>query len=185
MENYSTDKGCWDELAFYGNPANGSTTSLPFASCHFNPVEFDTKQVRHLENGVWNTWEDHMHKPARCELSLEINRITRLNVKVCERTGSGSQDPMYIKLTNDDGEDCESEGLPIGDSQIGHFLTFSSGSLGSCKNFTVTTTTTARLFNDGNDDLCITDLYLDTATQDGKTKVLRCRYDANTHLHYR
>ena len=185
MENIWADKGCFDELAFYGNPANGSTTSLPFASCHFNPVEFDSGEVRHLENGVWSSRVDHMNKPARCRFSTEIKSVITLNVKACEITGSGSRDPMFIKLKNDDGDYCQSEGLSIGDSQQGHFLTLSSGSLGSCKNFTVTQTTTAWLFNDGNDDLCVTRLYLDTATQDGKTGFQSCRYDSNSHLQYR
>ena len=47
----------------------------------------------------------------------------------------------------------------------------------------VTDKTKAWLSNDGNDDLCITDLYLDTVTQDGTPRFQSCRYDAD--LHYR
>ena len=124
-----------------------------------------------------------MNDPVRCDFSVVANSITRLNVKVCESAGSGSQVPMYIRLRNDDGDECMTEGLAI--HEVGHYLTFSSASLGSCKNFRVTETTQAWLSNDGKDDLCITDLYLDTARQDGTTKVLRCRYDADAHLKYR
>ena len=135
MENYGWDMGCFDELAFYGNPPNGSTTSLPFASCHFDPVMFDSSQVTHYKDGSWTDWTEHMLAPATCIFSTETNSITRINVKVCESSGSGSRDPMYIKLVNDDGDECYSEGLRISDSQQGHFLTFGSGSLGSCKTF--------------------------------------------------
>ena len=86
---------------------------------------------------------------------------------------------MYIELKNDNGDVCKTEGLLV--SQPGQYRIFSSGSLGSCKNFIITETTTASLSNDGNDDLCLTDLYLDTASQDGNTRVLRCRYNADTH----
>ena len=113
---------------------------------------------------------------------MDTNSITRLNVKLCESKGLGSRDPMYVELKNDDGEECVSEGLPIGDGQQGHFLQFSSDSLGSCQNFTLTRRTTAWLSNEGNDDLCITHVYLDTVSQEGNTKQVRCRYDANTHL---
>ena len=47
----------------------------------------------------------------------------------------------------------------------------------------VTDKTKAWLSNDGNDDLCITDLYLDTVTQDGTPRFQSCSYDAD--LHYR
>ena len=179
MENGDGDGGCFDQLDFYGIPNNGSTHDLAFASCHFNPVMFDSSQVTHYENGGWTSWTDHMNEPARCEFSTKTNSITRLNIKVCESSGSGSRDPMYIELKNDNGDVCKTQGLPV--TQRGHFLRFSSGSLGSCKNFIITETTTAKLSNDGNDDLCLTDLYLDTASQDGNTRVLRCRYNADTH----
>merc|ERR1712061_649478 len=179
MENNDWDMGCFDQLDFYGIPRNGSTYDLAFASCHFNPVKFDSGEVSHNENGGWTDWTYHMNKPAICKFPTQTNSITRLNIKVCESSGSGSRDPMYIELKNDDGDVCKTEGLDV--SQKGHFLRFSSGSLGSCKNFIITETTTASLSNDGNDDLCLTDLYLDTATRDGNTKVLRCRYNAAEH----
>ena len=179
MENGGGDAGCFDELTFYGIPNNRSTYDKPFASCHFNPVWFDSSEVTTYENGGWSSWADHMNKPARCEFPAKTNSITRLNIKVCESSGSGSRDPMYIELENDNGDVCKTEGLHV--SQRGHFLRFSSGSLGSCKNFIITETTTAKLSNDGRDDLCLTDLYLDTASQDGATRVLRCRYNADTH----
>ena len=185
MENWRADRGCFDGLSFYGNPANGSTTDLPFASCHFDPVQFDESQVRHYQNGAWTYWYNHMNSPVKCAFSAQTNSITEMNVKVCESSGSGSRDPMIIRLTNDDGDECQSRGLSIGHSRQGRFLTFSSGNLGSCQNFRVTQTTRALLSNDGNDDLCITDLYLDTASQDGTPRVLRCRYDPDTHLQYR
>ena len=183
MENWRADMGCFDELSFYGNPASGSTTDLPFASCHFNPIFFSSSQVQQqLNSGSWTSWTDHMNLPVRCAFSVHANSIIRMNVKLC---GSGSRDPLIIRLTNDDGDECQSRGLSIGHSRQGRFLTFSSGNLGSCQNFRVTQTTRALLSNNGNDDLCITDLYLDTASQDGTTRVLRCRYDADTHLQYR
>merc|ERR1719219_47336 len=186
MENWRSDYGCFDELSFFGIPSNtSSTTDLAFASCHFNPIFFSSGQVQQqLDSGSWSDWTDHMNLPVRCEFSVQTNSITRLNVKVCESRGSGGRDPLYVKLENDDGDQCETEGLPIADSQKGHFIPFSSSSLGSCKNFTVTQTTQAFLSNAGNDDLCITSLYLDMATQDGTTKSIRCRYDADTHLQY-
>ena len=135
MDNLETDMGCFDELAFYGNPPNGSTTSLPFVSCNFDPVMFDKSEVTHYKDGSWTEWTDHMLAPATCIFPTETNSITQINVKVCESSGSGSRDPMYIKLINDDGDECRSEGLRIGDSQQGHFLKFGSRSLGSCKTF--------------------------------------------------
>ena len=135
MDNAGWDRGCFDELAFFGNPPNGSTTSLSFASCHFDPVMFDSSQVTHYQDGSWTDWQDHMRAPAKCIFSTETNSITRINVKVCESSGSGSRDLMYIKLENHHGDECRSEGLRIGDRHQGHFLTFGSGSLGSCKTF--------------------------------------------------
>lgn len=186
MDNYYKDYGCFDELAFYGNPSeNGSTTDLPFASCHFNPIFFSSSEVyQQKADGSWTDWKNHMNWPVKCKFSVTANSITTLNIKVCETRGSGSRDPMYIRMKNNDGDNCTTEGLPITDRQQGHFLSFSSGSLGSCKDFLVTEKTEVWLSNDGNDDLCITDLYLDTATKAGTTKMIRCRYNADTHLLY-
>ena len=186
MGNDDENKGCFDELAFYGISTNGSTTDLPFVSCHFNPIEFDLNEVRQQDdNGDWTAWTYHMNRPVRCDFSVETNAITKLNIRVCPLPRSGSQDSMYIKLKNDDGDYCESEALAIDDSLTGHYLSFGSGSLGSCKTFRVTQFTKAWLSNDGNDDLCITDLYLDTVRQDGQTRMQRCRYDTNMHMEYR
>jgi len=181
FDNSDGDMGCFDELNFYGqtDPTKGSTTDLPFASCHFNPVKFDLHEVRQKMGHVWTSWSNHMNMPVRCDFSRATNTITRLNVKICERKGDGSKDPMLLRLQNDDEEDCETEGLSV--DQKGHFLQFGSASLGSCKNFRVTQTTKAWLSNAGNDDLCITDLYIDAANQSGETKMLRCRYDNNVH----
>ena len=184
----SGNSGCFDQLAFYGNPAIGSTPhstkDVPFASCNFDQVQFDSSQVRHYRNGTgWTSWTDHMNDPVRCDFSVVANSITKMEVKVCRSAGSGSRVPMYIRLKNDDGDECKTMGLAVG--QRGHLLEFSSASLGSCKNFRVTETTQAWLSNDGKDDLCIVDMYLDTARRDGTTKVLRCRYDSDAHLKYR
>ena len=127
--------GCFDELAFFGNPPKGSTTSLPFASCHFDPVMFDSSQVTRYQDGTWSDWTDNMHAPATCTFATVTDSITGISVKICESSGSGNRDLMYIKLINDDGDECHSEGLPTRGSQQGHFLTFGSGSLGSCKTF--------------------------------------------------
>ena len=179
MEADTTDKGCFDELAFYGNPVNGSTFDLPFASCHFNPTEFDSKQVRQYDGRKSTSWTDHMDMPVLCEYSTAYNSITQVNVVICESKGSGSKDPLLLRLENDDGEKCETGELSV--RNRGHSLDFSSRDLGACKDFNVTTTTKAWVSNAGNDDLCLIDLYLDTANKNGRTKMLRCRYSPKMH----
>ena len=179
MEADTKDKGCFDELAFYGNPVNGSTTDLPFASCHFNPTEFDSKQVRQYDGRKSTSWTDHMDMPVLCEYSTARNSITQVHVVICASKGSGSKDPLLLRLENDDGEKCETGELSV--RNRGHSLDFSSRDLGACKDFNVTTTTKAWVSNAGNDDLCLIDLYLDTANKNGRTKMLRCRYSPKMH----
>merc|ERR1719219_1893572 len=112
FDNEDGNMGCFDELNFYGqtDPTKGSTTDLPFASCHFNPVEFDSHEVRQYMDNRNTSWTNHMNRPVRCDFSRATNTITRLNVKICERDGDGSKDPMLLRLQNDDEEDCETEG---------------------------------------------------------------------------
>ena len=75
-------------------------------------------------------------------------------INVCKADNSGSNDKLTIELENDFGNKCVTD--PMGNLQRDQLITMSArdfDSLGNkCKNFEVTDTTKARLFNKGEDN---------------------------------
>ena len=120
--------------------------------------------------------------PVSCSLSTATTSLQNFVIKVCDTENSGSQDDLVIELENSLGHTCRTNNL-TGFTR-GSFKTITLGEFDKtgkgCKNFEVTKTTFARVYNAGNDDLCITDLQLDVVNKkEGmlKHRTKLCYYD--------
>ena len=84
MENESEDSGCIDELSFYGNTQTVLDT-IPFASCQFNPLEFDANYVRHKFGN--RQWISATHEDAVVDCFVENSihpKLTSMTIGVCD-----------------------------------------------------------------------------------------------------
>ena len=102
MENESEDSGCIDELSFYGNTQTVLDT-IPFASCQFNPLEFDANYVRHkFGNMQWiSATDEDAVVDCFVENSIHLN-LTSLTIGVCDNGATDVE--LVIKMESGNGE---------------------------------------------------------------------------------
>ena len=158
-----TDALCIDYLKFNQNPV--------CQTC----IWTDSSQVEKCNT----EWKSPTELAVQCNID-EGNTIKKLSVKVCDNERGGTSDKLVVHMENDAGEKCTSSGLK--GPETNHWKEYSPSELGpGCKKFQVTDTTHIWLYTDpGNDDLCLTDIYLDVSDwQTGSTKSVRCRFDQN------
>ena len=148
MGNQGSDSGCLDELRFYGNPTNGSSViQLPYASCNFFPIEFDSDEVRHKYSKP-ETWVPIADKDAVAECHVEHSGdLDYLTVGICEngeleqhikyaivRIFEGAQNvKLDLKLSSDSGHCQTSIGKRDYIAGSSHYI--SRKRLGSCDGF--------------------------------------------------
>ena len=131
VENESEDSGCIDEVYFYGNQReNSSVLELPFASCQFNPLEFDANETRH-KFGT-KQWINARDEDAVVDCFVEHpTRLTRLTIGVCD---NGATDvKLDITMESDSGR-CQTafhhRSYPASSTKF-----ISGTELGSCEGF--------------------------------------------------
>ena len=117
------------------------------------------------------------------QFSSAKSSLQGIVINVCKGDNSGSNDKLTIEFENDIGNKCVTD--PMGNFQMDQLITKSVRDFdhmeNKCKNFEVTTETKARLFNKGEDDLCITDLQLDVVDRTGKQRIKRCTFDVESY----
>ena len=168
-------------MLLYGE---GSLSTTGFADCVFNQFKFDSSKVQQQHwSGQWSEWLPYKDLPIHCKFSSAQTYLQSIVINICKADNSGSNDKLTIEFENESGNKCITD--PMGNLPRDQLITKSVRDFdyleNKCKDFEVTTTTHARLFNNGTDDLCITDLQLDVVDQTGKQRIKRCTFDVESY----
>ena len=149
MENESEDSGCIDELFFYGNTHTVLDT-IPFASCQFNPLEFDANYVRHkFGNRQWIS-ATHEDAVVDCFVENSTHPLTNLTIGVCDNGATDVE--LVIKMKSDTGE-CQTAAQKRSyQSQNG---TIVGTQLGSCTEFDFNGKVRLSFSYSSSDQICI------------------------------
>ena len=153
VDNTSGDSGCIDELQLYGQPVDSSSiVDLPFASCAFNPVEFDSGMVR--QTAGTTEWISATDNDAVVDCFVENSshlNLTSLTIGVCDNGATDVE--LVIKMESDTGE-CQT--APHKRSYQSWYTEIMKGSqLGSCAEFDFNGRVRLSFIYSSSDQICI------------------------------
>ena len=161
INNNGTDKGCFDELKLYGNPGeNGSSIPMPFVSCAFKPVEFDSHVTRrHFGDYHTNTWRSEQDDRSAIYCAGDEEQLSSLEVGTCDRAHGGSSDTFTATIcgknsTEEAYSDCCTTG-EIGNIARGKNKLFTRETLGGCRGQTMKQFLSVKFYHPGGNAMCI------------------------------
>ena len=142
IDNNSGDSGCLDTMTFY--------SVFPFASCSFNPVEFDSRMVRQAAGS--QQWISASHTDAAVNCFVEDpSRLTKLTIGVCD---DGATDvELIITIVSDSGY-CKT-GIHSRSYNVSSTELITGDQLGSCYGFEISGRTQLSFSYPSSDQICI------------------------------
>ena len=155
IQNNDADKGCFGELKFYGAPGgNGSSIRMPFVSCAFKPVWFDSLQTRR-HFGDW-TWRNEQDDRSAIYCAGDEERLSSLEVGVCDWRDAGSYDTFTATICGKNStEEAYSDCCTTGKIERGKKKLFKGKALGSCRRQMLKPFLSVKFYHPRRDGMCI------------------------------
>jgi len=161
IKNQGTDEGCFDELKFYGAPGtNGSHIPMPFVTCDFEPVEFESHLTRRYF-GDYNTngWRDETDDRSAIYCAGDIDQLASISIGVCDRASAGSVDKFSATICDKDSAEETYSGCcttgEIGNIQRNRSRTFTEKKMGSCRGKKLKRFLKVKFSHPDSDGMCI------------------------------
>jgi len=168
IENSYKDQGCFDEFHFYADQDNQmgvemSVVDIPFASCAFPPVQFDSNLTRQILNNQQGGWQPAQFFTSSIFCSPETlpsAQVASIQVSICDFDYAGTSDPFRLLICSKDGHEDEYSECCLTERsgqevRRGGTLTWHSEKLGTCSKKKFKQFVSVRLIFPGTDMVCV------------------------------